>query len=193
MIVHTLVSAGGRPNSNFRFMRMGGHLPPVFRLLCHLSREIPAMKVENSLYLVPHPLNNMFYHFHSQYPFFNFSFFLWRSAAVPNPHACNATNRFIADSFLNIGNAWILTSFWARFVCVNEEYPRNRGHIKSSKIRIVRIFVIWRSGLKGSQSACWQCEKRISRNKIPTVHHLDLGPRPTLVVRLPGDLSLIIT
>lgn len=41
-ICYTLVLAGGRPNSNFLFFRIGLRLPPVLRLLCHLSLEIPS-------------------------------------------------------------------------------------------------------------------------------------------------------
>ena len=38
----TLVLAGGLPNSNFLFFRMGFRFPPVDLLLCHESREIPT-------------------------------------------------------------------------------------------------------------------------------------------------------
>ena len=41
MLGRTFVLAGGRPNSYFRFFRMAFFLPPVARLLCQLSREIP--------------------------------------------------------------------------------------------------------------------------------------------------------
>merc|ERR1719318_45639 len=41
----TLVLAAGRPSSNFLFFLSGFLLPPVFRRLCQLSREIPMMAV----------------------------------------------------------------------------------------------------------------------------------------------------
>ena len=37
----TLVFAGGRPSSYFLFFLIAVFLPPVFRLLCQESREIP--------------------------------------------------------------------------------------------------------------------------------------------------------
>ena len=42
----TLVFAGGRPNSNFLFLRMGTLLPPVARRLCQLFRAIPVRWME---------------------------------------------------------------------------------------------------------------------------------------------------
>lgn len=42
--VATLVLAAGRPNSNFLFLRTWVIRPPVFLLLCHLSRDIPKQK-----------------------------------------------------------------------------------------------------------------------------------------------------
>ena len=39
----TLVFAGGRPSSYFRFFLIAFFLPPVLRLLCQESREIPVI------------------------------------------------------------------------------------------------------------------------------------------------------
>ena len=39
----TLVFAGGRPSSYFLFFLIAVFLPPVFRLLCQESREIPKI------------------------------------------------------------------------------------------------------------------------------------------------------
>lgn len=38
---NTFVLAGGLPSSYLRFFRMAFFFPPVARLLCQLSREIP--------------------------------------------------------------------------------------------------------------------------------------------------------
>ena len=43
-VFFTFVLAGGLPSSYFRFFRMAFFLPPVERLLCQLSREIPIPK-----------------------------------------------------------------------------------------------------------------------------------------------------
>ena len=40
----TLVLAGGRPSSYFLFLRIAFFLPPVLRLLCQESREIPMIE-----------------------------------------------------------------------------------------------------------------------------------------------------
>lgn len=42
----TLVLLGGRPNSNFLFLRMRAFLPPVARLLWKLSRLIPKILIQ---------------------------------------------------------------------------------------------------------------------------------------------------
>lgn len=48
--VATLVLAAGRPNSNFLFLRIWVIRPPVFLLLCHLSRDIPIKQKKSVNY-----------------------------------------------------------------------------------------------------------------------------------------------
>jgi len=53
--IDTFVLAAGRPNSNFRFLRMVFMRPPVDLRLCHLSLEIPANRhhpVIKHLYII---------------------------------------------------------------------------------------------------------------------------------------------
>ena len=44
----TLVLAGGRPSSYFLFFLIAFFLPPVLRLLCQESREIPTIQTSNT-------------------------------------------------------------------------------------------------------------------------------------------------
>ena len=48
-----LVFDAGLPNSNFLFLRGCGRLPPVARLLCHVSLEIPRFRIAKQKSLNP--------------------------------------------------------------------------------------------------------------------------------------------